>query len=145
MRWMEYFSRFDYDIQYIKGTSNRVADSLSRYYQLDTVEDNHPSYDYVTVDTQLDPEGEDLPWIRMIEVRAMSTCSRTLRENPEERDMIAECLDSPITNGKASNDAEESDEDPTIIESLSNGPELRLHIKKTANFIEKVKTGYRHD
>ena len=81
----------------------------------------------------------------MIEVHTMNTCSRTLRENPEERDMIAERLDSPITNGKASNDAEESNKDPTIIESLSNGPELRLHVKKTANFIEKVKTGYRHD
>src|ERR1700720_3297237 len=124
MRWMEYLSQFDYDIQYIKGTSNKVANSLSRYYQSDTDEDNYPSYDYVTVDAQLDPEGEDLPWIRMIEVRTMSMRSRTLRENLEERDVIAEHLDSPITNGKASNDAEESDEDPTIIESLSNGPEL---------------------
>src|ERR1700722_13582989 len=104
MWWMEYLSRFDYDIQYIKGTSNRVADSLSRYYQSDIVEDNHPSYDYITVDTQLDLEGEDHPWIRMIEVRAMSTRSRTLRENPEEC-VIAERLDLPITNGKASNDA----------------------------------------
>ena len=142
---MEYLSRFDYNIQYIEGTSNKVADSLSRYYQSDMVEDNHPSYDYVTVDAQLDPEGEDLPWIRMIEVRAMNTHSQTLRENPEECDVIAERLDLPITNGKASNDAEESDEYPTIFESLSNGPELRLHVKKTANFIEKVKTGYRHD
>src|ERR1700720_1276389 len=123
MRWMEYFSRFDYDIQYIKGTRNRVADSLSRYYQLDTDEDNHPSYDYVTVDAQLNPEGEDLLWSRMIEVRAM-THSRTLRESPEERDIIAENLDSPITNGKASNDADKSFEDPTIIESLSHGLEL---------------------
>ena len=59
--------------------------------------------------------------------------------------MIAKLLDSPITNGKASNDDEESDEDPTIIESLSHGPELRLHVEKTADFIEKVKTGYHHD
>jgi hypothetical protein len=29
MRWMEYLSRFDYDIQYVKGVSNKVADSLS--------------------------------------------------------------------------------------------------------------------
>ena len=81
----------------------------------------------------------------MIEVRAMNTCSQTLRENPEERNMIPESLDSPITNGKASNDAEESDEDPTIIESLSHGPELQLHVEKTADFIEKVKTRYHHD
>src|ERR1700720_38339 len=100
MRWMEYLSQFDYDIQYIKGTSNKVADSLSRYYQSNMDEDNHPLYDYVTVDALLDPEGEDLPWIRMIEEHAM-TRSRTLRENPEECDIIAENLDSPITNGKA--------------------------------------------
>jgi hypothetical protein len=31
MGWMEYFSQFDYDIQYAKGTS-KVADSLSQYY-----------------------------------------------------------------------------------------------------------------
>src|SRR6202041_2244948 len=64
MRWMEYLSRFDYDIQYIKGTSNKVADSLSRYYQSDTWEDVHPSYDFVSADLKLDPEGEDLPWNR---------------------------------------------------------------------------------
>jgi hypothetical protein len=29
MCWMEYLSRFDYDIQYVKGSSNKVADSLS--------------------------------------------------------------------------------------------------------------------
>ena len=141
---MEYLSWFDYDIQYIKGTSNKGAGSLSRYYQSDMDEDNHLSYDYVTVDALLDPEGEDLPWIRMIEVRAM-TRSRTLRESPEERDIITENLDSPIMNGKASNDANESDEDPTIIESLSHGPELRLHVEKTADFIENVKRRYHHD
>src|ERR1700720_1774938 len=119
MRWMEYLSQFNYDIQYIKGTSNKVADSLARYYQSDTDEDNHPSYDYITVDAQLDLEGKDLPLIRMIEAHTMNTCSRTLRENPEEHDMITKLLDSPITNGKASNDAKELDEDPTIIVSLS--------------------------
>src|SRR3984957_16248766 len=139
MRWMEYLSRFDHDIKYMKGTSNKVADSLSRYYQSDMDEDNHPSYNYVTVDTLLDPEGEDLSWIRMIEVRAMNMHSQTLRENPEECYVIAKPLDSPITNRKASNDVEESDEDPTIIESLSNGLELRLHIEKETNLIEKVK------
>src|ERR1700720_4329675 len=120
MRWMEYLSRFNYDIQYIKGTSNKVADSLSRYYQSDMDEDSHPSYNYITVDAQFDTEREDLPWIRMIEVRTMNMHSRTLRENPEECDVITELLDLPIMNGKASNDAEELDKDPTIIESLSN-------------------------
>jgi len=65
MRWMEYFSRFNYNIQYVKGTSNKVADSLSWYYQSNTDDDIHPMYDYVTADVQLDPEGEDLLWIEL--------------------------------------------------------------------------------
>ena len=81
----------------------------------------------------------------MIEVCAMNKCSRSLRENPEECNVIAKLLDSPITNGKASSDAGELDKDPTIIESLSKGPELRLHVEKAIDFIEKVKMGYHHD
>jgi len=45
---MEYLSWFDFDIQYVKGISNKVADSLSCYYQSDTWEDEHPPYDFVT-------------------------------------------------------------------------------------------------
>ena len=33
--WMEYLSRFDFDIRYIKGITNKVADSLSCYYESD--------------------------------------------------------------------------------------------------------------
>ena len=33
MRWIDYLARFDFDIRYIKGTLNKVADALSRYYE----------------------------------------------------------------------------------------------------------------
>jgi hypothetical protein len=86
MHWMEYLSRFDYDIQYVKGSSNKVADSLSQYYQSDTEDDLHPQYDFVNVDSQLDPEGEDLLWNRLVEVRAMrpDKLKRILREATED-------------------------------------------------------------
>ena len=71
MRWMEYLSRFDFDIQYVKGVTNKVADSLSRYYQSDTSEDSHPTFDFVNANVRLDPEGEDLPWNRVVEFCAM--------------------------------------------------------------------------
>src|ERR1700723_2708947 len=91
MRWMEYLSRFDYDIQYIKGTSNKVADSLSRYNQSNKGEDVHPSYDFVSADLKLDPEGEDLPWNRVVEIRAISdeARDRPIREATEEREVLA--------------------------------------------------------
>jgi hypothetical protein len=92
MRWMEYLSRFDFNIQYVKGTSNKVPDSLSRYYQLDTGDDVHSLYDYVTADSQLDPEGEDLLWNRVVELHAISdnTRSRPLCEAEEEQRVLAQ-------------------------------------------------------
>ena len=34
-RWIDYLTRFDFGIRYVKGTSNKVADALSRYYEHD--------------------------------------------------------------------------------------------------------------
>ena len=65
---MEYLSQFDFDIQYMKGSSNKVADSLLWYYQLDKEDDTHPTYDFVNAESQLDPEGEDLPWNHIIKL-----------------------------------------------------------------------------
>jgi hypothetical protein len=49
-------------------------------------DDTHPPYDFVNADVQLDPEGEDLPWNHVVEIRAMSepTRKRPLREAQEE-------------------------------------------------------------
>jgi len=66
MCWMEFLSRFDFDIRYIKGPDNEVADSLSQYYRNDTKEDNTPFHCYVNADIRLNPEGDDLPWGRML-------------------------------------------------------------------------------
>jgi hypothetical protein len=60
-RWMDYMSKFDFDITYIKGEYNKVADCLSRYYKNDTSADVHEFHDYVQADRRIDPKGEDLP------------------------------------------------------------------------------------
>ena len=70
-RWMEFLARFNYDITYVKGKTNLVADALSRYYKNDEWDDSHDESLYVNADTRLDPEGEDLPWARFEENRAM--------------------------------------------------------------------------
>jgi len=68
-RWMDYMSKFDFDITYIKGEFNKVADCLSRYYESDTNADIHEFHEYVQADRRIDPEGEDLPNARRQEIK----------------------------------------------------------------------------
>ena len=44
---MEYMSRFDFDIIYVKGELNKVADCLSRYYEDDGADNIYDVYEYV--------------------------------------------------------------------------------------------------
>ncbi|KIY68288.1 hypothetical protein CYLTODRAFT_443477 [Cylindrobasidium torrendii FP15055 ss-10] len=99
-RWMEYMSRFDFDITYVKGEDNKVADCLSRYYEFDSPDEVHGVEDYVRADARLDPSGEEMPtdraheWrTRAVEVRAMraenARRSKRLQERAEMRDIEA--------------------------------------------------------
>ena len=45
--WMDYLSRFTFDITYIKGDLNKVANCLSQYYKSDTIQDIHQYDEYV--------------------------------------------------------------------------------------------------
>jgi len=67
-RWMDYISRFTFDITYIKGELNKVADCLSQYYENDTIQDVHMYNEYVQADPRIDPAGEDLPALRFKEI-----------------------------------------------------------------------------
>jgi Integrase zinc binding domain/RNase H-like domain found in reverse transcriptase len=95
VRWMEFLVWFDFDIVYIKGETNLVADALSRYYESDQWNKQQSAAQYVNANSQLDPEGEDLPWDWFEENRAMSTpnnesiatnCPRRNRRTPARAD-----------------------------------------------------------
>jgi hypothetical protein len=47
---MEFLARFDYEITYIKGETNLVADVLSRYYESDNWDEVHDTSQYVSAD-----------------------------------------------------------------------------------------------
>ena len=42
-RWWKYLSCFNYNTIHVDGMRNQVADSLSRYYEYDTIEDEYPN------------------------------------------------------------------------------------------------------
>jgi len=88
MRWMEFLSQFDFKIMYIKGADNQVADSLSRYFQYNDNESRTLLYNYVNADLRLDPEGEDLPWGRIPEIRSM------IKEHPALHALVEESKES---------------------------------------------------
>ena len=60
-RWREYLSRFNYNTIHIDGTWNQVADSLSHYYDYNTIEDEYPNSEFIKADEILDPDGDLAP------------------------------------------------------------------------------------
>jgi RNase H-like domain found in reverse transcriptase len=142
-RWMDHMSRFDFNITYVKGELNKVADCLSRYYENDTEFDVYEPHEYVREDARIDPTGEDLPTTRfqevveqVIEIRAMREGelrrSRRLQEQREERDIEAQIMAeaSPNSSGAPNENSHVTvtedrppipgDEDITLDDALFN-------------------------
>ena len=87
--WMDYMSRFKFDITYIKGDLNKVTDCLSHYYENDTVQDVHLYNEYVHEDTHIDPAGEDLPTQRCKELMDHVNEMRAIHEHEHQH---SKCL-----------------------------------------------------
>ncbi|KAG6881431.1 hypothetical protein C0995_001895, partial [Termitomyces sp. Mi166 len=128
-------SRYDFDITYVKGELNKVADCLSRYFESDTAEDVHNVYDYVQADKWIDPEGEDLPLHRFheimekkVEIQAMQAQelrrSKQLKEQKELHDLEAQQMEEAT---KAPNKGIGSllhNDDPSLAQVLKKRTEL---------------------
>jgi hypothetical protein len=100
---MDYMSRFNFDIMYIKGELNKVADCLSRYYENDMSTDAYDPYEYVCTDACIDPEGDDLLGPRLYElteqvIKLHAICasehkqSQCIQEHIKERDLKAQIM-----------------------------------------------------
>jgi transposase InsO family protein len=160
-RWMEYLSRFDFDIRYIKGILNKVSDCLSRYYESDEWNDVHDISKYANANSRLDPEMEDLPWDRVHEIstkavemrasrvenpRRSKRLERRLQEFVQDCDVQAEALnrlpevppEEPATHAG-------SDDDPTIFESRARGENLHAKLSPQDSFLKNLKDAYGTD
>lgn len=142
-RWMEYIARFDYDIKWVEGESNRVADALSRYYSSEEASSPHPPYDYVSGDARLDPEGDTLDRARIAELRAAR-----VEDHLHPRDVEAAALATYAAQSAAMPDdniAQDGDVDPPAIESTGQGPHLDLHLQAQVDVAHACRTGYPDD
>ncbi len=164
-RWMDYMSKFDFDITYIKGEYNKVADCLSRYYESDTSADVHEFHDYVQADRRIDPDGEDLPMERLqevkervVEIRAMHAMetrrSLRLRETQERREEEADAMrqPEPIRGSEEQSTRSTPMDDNNTLGRMIRGersknatPLLGLDQGEDNSFLDAVKKGYPED
>jgi hypothetical protein len=100
---MDYMSRFNFDIMYVKGELNKVADCLSWYYENDNESNVYEPHEYVHTDVRINPTEEDLPVPRyhkiaekVIEIRTLRDGeirrSKRLQEQCEERAIEAQVM-----------------------------------------------------
>ena len=104
-RWQNFMARFDYNIEYVKGQLNKVADFLSRLYDSRNGPVHLPFDDYVTADVQIDRAGDDLTAERRLEYKAMvrwekpeaipMMAVRKVSDRVEPRDAEAKQLERP--------------------------------------------------
>lgn len=146
MRWMEYLARFDIEITYIKGVTNKVADVLSRYYESDNEDEQHAWREYVNADARLDKLSEDLPLGRKEEIirRAEQMMARReARDQVEPRELEAETLEQarepeiPVKEVNGPN--------PTILESRNNIAGKTERIESDPEFLEDIRKCYETD
>ena len=128
-------SRFDATIVYVKGTENKVADCLSRYYEEGGGESvSEGDIDWANADVRLDPEGDDLPHDRWQELHlsAMRTegnaLKRGLAERKEAHRIEAEEMAVNAERSKGEDLSKNSGDDPSLLESVGSLPDLPTHM-----------------
>src|SRR6266481_6712496 len=136
-RWWEYISHFDFTIQHVDGVTNQVVDCLSRYYEANGPDDHHQEHEFVSADSQLNPDGELLPIQWYVELRTTAARrSRRLAEHVEQR-----VLNSDAMNDDAVTTLDEvpaPDDEPIAFTSGANGQSLRAHVERDINLARLV-------
>ena len=143
-RWWEYLSCFNYNTIHVDGTWNQVADSLSCYYEYDTIEDEHPNSEFVKVDELLDLDRDLAPVQWFIEIQ-----NNGIRQSQRLQEKIpAAWLESQMLNetfNKVPVEQEQGDNDTIAHTSDNSRKPLLMVIEKEFNLNKTIMKFYWQD
>ena len=160
--WAEYLDRLQWEITYIEGPHNKVADTLSRYYQNDTWYDTHVSSEYVTAHIHLDKDLDNIPLVcreeilkNTIEVHALKVVdmleqrrSTRLLDKREARDLEAAHITAGMHANSPDNEivVDDPSNDPTVMEPRARNQDLhKLVFDNHSELLKAVRDGYKQD
>ena len=142
-RWWEYLSCFNYNTIHVEGTWNQIADSLSHYYEYNTIEDEHPNSEFIKVD-ELDPDGDLAPIQWFIEI-----WNNAIRQSQRLQEKIpAVWLESQMLNETFNNvpvEWEQEDNDTITYMSANSGKPLLMMIEIEFNLNKIIMKFYWQD
>ena len=128
-RWWEYLSCFNYNTIHADGTWNQVADSLSHYYEYNTIEDEYPNSEFIKVDELLNMDGDLAPIQQFVEIwNNVVRRSQRLQEKTPAARLESQMLNETFNNTPAEQETE--DDDTIAYTSGNNRKPLLTSIEK---------------
>ena len=153
IHWIDSMSRFDTEIIYAKGSENRVADCLSRYYEREEGDSaSDEEIDWANTDVHLGPEGDDLPqdrWLKLkvitIEGEPNPRKSKHLAEKRETCMLEAQEMASATEKNTEDTPRTNVEEDPTVFESTRTSQVPLMLYRDQPGFLNAVCRGYKSE
>ena len=128
----------------MKSSSNQVADSLSCYYEYNTIEDEYPNSEFIKADEILDLEGDLAPiqWFVEIQNHAIRRLQR-LQERTSTARLKSQILNETFKNIPVEQETE--DEDTIVYTAGSNRKPLLASIEKEFDLNQIIMKFYQQD
>ena len=143
-RWLEKISTFTFEVTYIAGSENVVADALSRIYSNDSsgtvrARSEYTYHDVIDDDTvQVERVAETLPILAGIEARVATRRSTRERRPSQKVLMSSESPADPITPRK-------SRSVPKGLEPVDESTEGGSTVNKQANTVNEYQTAVQEE